>query len=625
MNALPPEGDSLSLKALQAAYEALLQEQKRLQQRVEKLEKNAPQKTNLFSRPATTPVQPNNDLASATVNPHPDPAIARQYAWERLLGMHGFAWLGVFAFLSGAGLFIRYAYLEGWLGPWSVLLSGTLLGAALLITGNTIALRHIRYQSWAHALMGAGIALWYFLAYASYHFDYFQQVTHLNALTDAVLLMLIVAGAIALSLYRKSQTLASRAFVLGFFTSILSTSFSGLTLFYNLFLSLGLLGVVFKTRWHLLLRMGVLGSWVLQGVWSYANPELSWGTHSVMLLYTLLYGVAGLWLSHNRYTRTAPEVLTGMVNIGGYLGVFSLLSYQEAPYLWGVHCIYTLIALGLIYGAQRQHKLSAVYHGALGLSLPTGFYLCLMDSGDRVQGLFFGATALVLYGCGRFLQQQKSGPVVLWQLYDSLSATCLLMAVYLLTRTPYTAPCLMALSLFFLFHLQLPAAWLHRQAANTNHYWGIAWTFHINSILVLYIKHYGRLSSLRDGVLTLLLFAGFLWRKPLMNTISQHGWLWPNSLAVLLYSAALLPADSLSSTWAVLGALFVVSGFWLRETVVRYQGLAILACAGLKLLISDLQYLSMGLRIVSLFVIGSVLMALAWVYIRYEEHVKERA
>lgn len=110
-----------------------------------------------------------------------------------------------------------------------------------------------------------------------------------------------------------------------------------------------------------------------------------------------------------------------------------------------------------------------------------------------------------------------------------------------------------------------------------------------------------------------------------MKSALQHTWLWPNTLAVVLYSYALLPMDSLTTTWAILGALFVVSGFWLRESVVRYQGLAILACAGLKLLISDLQYLSMGLRIISLFVLGSVLMALAWVYIRYEEHVKEHA
>ncbi len=609
MNALPPEGDPPSIHALQAAYEGLLQAQKQLQLRVEKLEQKATKKAPRASNP----------VAQST------PKQSQPYAWEQLLGVQGFAWLGVFAFLSGAGLFIRYAYLEGWLGPWSVLLSGLLLGVSLLVTGNTVALRYTRYQSWAHALMGAGIALFYFLAYASYHFAYFQEVTHLNAFADAILLMLIVAGAIALSLYRKSQTLASRAFVLGFFTSVLSTSFSGLTLFYNLFLSLGLLGVVFKTRWHLLLRMGVLGSWVLQGVWSYANPGLTWGTHSVLLLYVLLYGIAGLWLNQRQNDQTAPEILTGMVNIGGYLGVFSLLYNQGAPYLWWIHSFYTLIALGLIYGAQRQHKLSAAYHGVLGLSLPIGFYLCLMESSDRFQGFFLGLTALVLYGCARFLQQHKTGPAVLWKLYDSLSASCLLGAVYLLTHTPYTAICLMGLSLFFLFHIKLPLSWQYWQAQSTSHYWGIAWMFHINSILVLYIKHYDRLSPLRDGLLTLLLFAGFLWRKPLMKSALQHTWLWPNTLAVVLYSYALLPMDSLTTTWAILGALFVVSGFWLRESVVRYQGLAILACAGLKLLISDLQYLSMGLRIISLFVLGSVLMALAWVYIRYEEHVKEHA
>lgn len=604
MNALPPEGEPPSLQGLQAAYELLLQEQKQLHLRLQKLEQRGKQ----------------------TQKPKIASKKAPGFAWEHLLGVQGFAWLGIFAFLSGAGLFIRYAYLEGWLGPWSVLLSGLLLGTALLVTGNTIALRYPRYQSWAHALMGAGIALFYFLAYASYHFDYFQRVTHLNAFADALLLMLIVACAIALSLYRKSQTLASRAFVLGFFTSILSVSFSGLTLFYNLFLSLGLLGVVFKTRWHLLLRMGVVGSWALQSVWSYTNPTLIWGTYGVLLLYTVLYGVAGLWLSHpTKDTDLPPEILTGVLNIVGYLSIFTMLYEQEAPYLWVLHSLYTLIALGLIYGAQRQVKLSAPYHGLLGLSLPVGFSVCLMESSDTFQGLFLSLTAFLLYGCARYLQQQKTAPVVLWKIYDSLSAGCILGAVYLLTETPYTALCLILLSLFSLLHLKLPLLWSPWQANETDHYWGIAWMFHINSIGVLYITHYEHLWPLRDGLLTLLLFAAFLWRKPLMKNKLQHSWLWPSSLALILYSNALLPVDSLSATWAILGALFIVSGFWLRESVVRYQGLAILACAGLKLLISDLQYLSMGLRIISLFIIGSVLMALAWVYIRYEEHVKERA
>lgn len=617
MNALPPEGESLSHDQLQAAYDLLLQEQKQLDLRLQKLEQNAAKKSAFFARPTVQ--------HTAEVNPTPSPK--KKFAWEHLLGVQGFAWLGIFAFLSGAGLFIRYAYLEGWLGPWSVLLSGLLLGATLLLTGNTIALRYPRYQSWAHALMGAGIALFYFLAYASYHFEYFQRITHLNAFTDAILLMLIVACAIALSLYRKSQTLASRAFVLGFFTSILSTSFSELTLFYNLFLSLGLLGVVFKTQWHLLLRMGVVGSWVLQGVWSYTNPTLTAGSYSVLLLYTVLYGTAGLCLNHSKKdgADTPPETLTGTLNIMGYLGVFTLLYTQEASRLWWVHGVYTLIALGLLYGAQRQQKLSTLYHGLLGLSLPFGFYLCLMESSAHTQGLFLSLTAVILYGCARYLQAYKTGPVALWQSYDSLSAGCLLGAVYLLTETPYTALCLISLSLFFLFHLKLPRAWLSWQAEKTTHYWGIAWIFHINSIAVLSIAHYEKLWPLRDGITTLLLFVAFVWHKPLMKNTVQHSWLWPSSVALILYSNALLPSDALSAAWAILGAIFVVSGFWLRESVVRYQGLAILACAGLKLTISDLQHLSMGLRIISLFIIGSVLMALAWVYIRYEEYVKERA
>lgn len=624
MNALSPEEPPSDLEQLRAAHEALKAEQNSLQHayqelnaRLEVLEtqhtlsKRKPSFLRSPTQPQPTPARPAQPQQSSI----PEQTLP----WERLLGIQGFAWLGVLALLSAAGLFIRYAYVEGWLGPWAVLISGSLLAVGLLLSGNLIALRSSRYRSWAHALMGAGIALFYFLAYASYHFPYFQRVTHLNALADAVLLMLIVTGAIALSLYRKSQTLASRAFVLGFFTSFMSTSFSELTLFYNLFLSLGLLGVVFKARWMLLLRMGVVGSWVLHGIWVYNNPQLWWGTHSVLLIYVILYGVISL-----KARQHQPEFITGTLNIVGYLSVFGLLVQYDTPFLWGVHGLYSLISLGLLYRAQHQHQLHTVYHGLMGLSLPLGFYLALMDQSARVQGIFFMGLAVTLYGCARYLEGLEAVPLRLWQTYDSFSASCLMIGLYLLEKTPYTAMLFMAFSWFYLAHTRAffrPTT----DATNTHrHFWGIAWMAYLNSILVMSIRHYDHQSLLRDAILTGLLFIGFIWQRQQMSLRLKHLWLWPGSLALWMYTEEAFHQDHHTMIWTALGAVFVVLGFWRTESVVRYQGLAFLAVAGLKLLAVDLQGLSMGLRITSLFAVGVILMGLAWVYIRYEASTKEQ-
>ncbi len=610
MNALPPEEPPSDLPSLQEAYKTLKAEQRHLHAAYQALEnrlktlENARQEKRATFRSKKTSAQ----------TPGP-PLLKKHGGWEHLLGIQGFAWLGVFAFLSGVGLFIRYAYTEGWLGPWAVLVSGLLLSVTLLLSGLWVADHHQKYRSWAHALMGAGVALVYFLAYASYHFAYFQAVTHLNAFMDALLLMGIVAVAIALSLWRQSQSLASRAFVLGFFTSVLSTSFYELTLFYNLFLSLGLVFVVHRTRWQLLLRMGVVGSWVLHGIWCYSNPQLNWGTHSLLVVYVLIYSITSLSISPVTLPeRPLPhENLTGILNTLGYLSVFIYLSYLNAPYLWAIHTLYTGLMLGLLFITQKKQPLHLFYHGLVGASLPVGFYFCLLEYNAFTQGWFFAVLALGLYAMARLVQPHGHNPPLLYKSYDSLSAACLLNSVYFFEHTPFTAYVLIVLSGFYLSH-----------APKRHHFWNLAWVFHFNALLVLCIRHYKNIYPFQDGLLSALLFVGFFWQRKAMNASLKHLWLWPGTLAGLIYTQSVLPEASLSSCWALLGAVFVISGFWQSESVVRYQGFAFLACAGLKLLLSDLQHLSMGLRIISLMAIGSILMALAWVYIRYEEQLKER-
>lgn len=609
MNALPPEEPPSDLPSLQAAYNTLKAEQMHLRAAYETLEARLEILERKPQAVARKPQRHPGALARSK------PSFLKGSNWEHLLGIQGFAWLGVFAFLSGVGLFVRYAYTEGWLGPWAVLGSGLILSICLLLSGLWVADHHQKYRSWAHALMGAGVALTYFLAYASYHFAYFQAVTHLNAFADALLLMAIVTGAIALSLWRQSQSLASRAFVLGFFTSVLSTSFYELTLFYNLFLSLGLVFVVYKTQWHPLLRMGVVGSWVLHGMWCYSNPHLSWGTHSLLLLYTLIYSFACLRVTRPALTESLPptENLTGILNTLGYLSVFIYLSQLNAPYLWVIHTLYSIAMLGILFLTQKKQPLDLFYHGLVGASLPVGFYFCLLDYTAFTQGGFFALLALGLYLMARLFQPVEHHPSLLYKSYDSLSASCLLSSVYFFEHTPFTAYGLIALSWFYLAH-----------APKRPHFWGIAWFFHLNGLLVLSIRHYKNIYPIQDGILSVLLLVGFLWQRKAMQSAYKHLWLWPSTLAWLAYTQSVLPEASLSSCWAVLGAVFVISGFWQSESVVRYQGFAFLACAGLKLLLSDLQHLSMGLRIVSLMAIGSILMALAWVYIRYEEQLKER-
>jgi uncharacterized membrane protein len=80
----------------------------------------------------------------------------------------------------------------------------------------------------------------------------------------------------------------------------------------------------------------------------------------------------------------------------------------------------------------------------------------------------------------------------------------------------------------------------------------------------------------------------------------------------------ILPLPVISPAWAGCGALLSASGFALSRPVLRYQGLALLLAAGSKLYFWDLRDLSLGYQILSLLVLGVLLLAVAWLYTRFQ-------
>src|SRR5690606_37544947 len=100
-----------------------------------------------------------------------------------------------------------------------------------------------------------------------------------------------------------------------FVTSLFSQDFHYLTLFYNLFLSLGLVAVAGIARWPSLAGMGLLGSWVLHGIWLLDNPEKAWLAQSLGLVYVLLYSLLDEYLQpQEAKTGSWLQTLLGPLN-----------------------------------------------------------------------------------------------------------------------------------------------------------------------------------------------------------------------------------------------------------------------------------------------------------------------
>ena len=77
----------------------------------------------------------------------------------------------------------------------------------------------------------------------------------------------------------------------------------------------------------------------------------------------------------------------------------------------------------------------------------------------------------------------------------------------------------------------------------------------------------------------------------------------------------------LTMACGIQGVILLVSGFPLRDRVLRLSGLVLLLACIMKLFVWDLRHLETLPRIFSFIVLGIILLAVSWIYTRFRERV----
>ena len=101
------------------------------------------------------------------------------------------------------------------------------------------------------------------------------------------------------------------------------------------------------------------------------------------------------------------------------------------------------------------------------------------------------------------------------------------------------------------------------------------------------------------------------------------------SLALWLFVTRRVVLDSggahffLTASWAGLAFVLFAAGFVLRERVYRWIGLGILACSVARVFLSDVWKLDALYRILSFMALGVVLLALGFIYNKYQEKIRQ--
>lgn len=217
----------------------------------------APRPAAATTRPVTSPPRP-------VKKPLPPLERPPRIEWERWIGVRGAAAVGGLVLALAGLLFFKHAFDQGWITPRTRVLTGGAVGLAAIAAAEW--LRHRSYRFTPAAAAAGGIVILYASTWASYRLYEF-----LSALAALPLMAIITAGCAALSIRHRSQLVAILGLVGGFATPLLLSIQHDhpIGLFgYLLLLDLGLLAVGQRMRWPSLALLGVLGTFVVELVWT---------------------------------------------------------------------------------------------------------------------------------------------------------------------------------------------------------------------------------------------------------------------------------------------------------------------------------------------------------------------
>ncbi len=503
---------------------------------------------------------------------------------EALIGGRWFNRIGIIALLFAVSYFLKLAFDNNWIGPAGRVTIGILLGALMLPWSQWLLSRGYTY--FAEGIAGLGEATLFVSVWAGcQYYTLFSRGAGFAALVFVTIIMA------ALALWRNSSRIAFLSLLGGLLTPALVSSGKNeqLVLFsYLLCLGAAALFIIWRRNWQLLLPLAFVGTQLYFWQWYDAFYTRSGFLESTLIfatLFFLLFAILPIARALQRLELRAMDLFLAFSNALAY-GV-SLYVFLWPDDRWPLTLIFLALSAAHLLVASLLPESPAP-----AFALPRGLYTFLAVS------FFTFAIPIRLEHNAITLAFAIEGAALVWIGFRTLSG--------LLRPTGYL---LLGITAFRLLDQPPPA---HAFLFNER----------FGSYLLLVVCLGFSLWSARDSSASekssrqaesafLAVATNFF----ALIALSLEFWDYFGRASSAL-DHALAQHLALSILWTCYAGLLLLLGIQRHSPLLRWQALVLLGIVVAKVFLFDLSFLARVYRILSFFILGSVLLAVSFFYQR---------
>ena len=524
--------------------------------------------------------------------PEPPPSL-NAFEIESIIGRRGVGWAAIGLILFATAFFLKYAFDNRWIGEVGRVAIGISFGIAMSLAG--FRYRRKGWRVFSQILTAGGIVLLYLSTYAA--FGYYHLVGQKTAF---FFLALLIAEAAAIALIYNAPAIAIMALIGGFLTPVLLHSGRDqYRTFFTYLVALDVGALALLKHWRGLSSVAYFGTQILFWLWYDQNYHHQKRTAvlvfqtSIFLIFLLAHLIRELL---GRGIATIEDALLVVVNPFVFFATaYHLLNPTHHDWMGAF-----AIGMALLYAGAAQVLLRRKVRSRREILLLIAVALTFVTIAIPIQ----------LSSNWITIAWAVQGLAILWAALEIRS-----------TRLRAHAFALFGLAFFKLLFWDTPYGYRPTFIPIFNRYFLSSLTVIACFLGAIYLFERAKKRKLFDtGLSTIVVGLAAALAFWFVISVETHTYFAGRAYgardAARVANERWLGQMALSVVWSAYAGALAAAGFIRRAAVIRWSALVIFAVTIVKAMLVDIAGLEQLYRIIVFFVLGILLLAVAWGYHR---------